>query len=191
MKFTKAPTDTFKKLVMNAGVLLSSFDPESAEAADSAILAATTGGSTFQATPSYSDMAEGIDNVPANMMELMKRDSWAATLSGTFRTTDAGNIALQLGSADVEGDKITPKSDLSADDFKDIWLVADYSEYNGDTNGGYVAIHLMNALSTGGFQLKTNDNGNGDMAFVFTAHYSMNAQSTVPFEIYVHAGTAD
>ena len=191
MKFTKAPVETFKKLVMNAGVVLSEFNPTSATVADSAILAATTGGCTFQATPEYSDMADGIDNVPSNMMELMKRDKWAATLSGTFRTTDAGNVALQLGSATVSGDKVVPKADLSASDFKDIWLVADYSEYNGESNGGFVAIHLMNALSTGGFQLKTNDKGNGDMAFVFTAHYSMSAQDTVPFEVYVHSGTAE
>lgn len=191
MKFTKAPIDTFKKLVVNAGVLLSAFSPETATVEDSAILAATSGGTTFQATPEFSDKGEGIDNVPTNMLELKKLDSWVATLSGTFRTTDAGNVALQLGAADVSGDKVKPRKDLKLSDYKDLWLVADYSEYNGESNGGFVAVKLMNTLSTGGFQLKTNDKGNGDMAFVFTAHYSMQAQDTVPFEIYVHEGAEE
>ena len=49
----------------------------------------------------------------------------------------------------------------------------------------------MNALSTGGFKLQTADKAKGQMAFEYTAHYSMNAQETVPFEIYVKAGTAE
>ena len=31
MKFTQIPQDTFKKLVLNAGVLLSAFNPATAE----------------------------------------------------------------------------------------------------------------------------------------------------------------
>jgi hypothetical protein len=77
------------------------------------------------------------------------------------------------------------------DDFEDIWLVGDYSDKNGPTNGGYIAIHMMDTLSTGGFQLQTADKAKGQFAFEFTAHFSMDAQDTVPFEIYVHPGTAE
>ena len=56
---------------------------------------------------------------------------------------------------------------------------------------GTFAIHLMNALSTGGFQMKTADKAKGQFAFEYTAHYSMSAQDTVPFEIYIKAGTAE
>ena len=57
--------------------------------------------------------------------------------------------------------------------------------------GGYIAIHLMNALSTGGFQLQTSDRAKGQFAFTYTAHYSMSAQDTVPFEVYIKAGEAE
>ena len=69
--------------------------------------------------------------------------------------------------------------------------MGDYSDKNGETNGGFIAIKLLNALSTGGFQLKTADKAKGQFAFEFTGHYSMSAQDTVPFEIYIKAGTAE
>ena len=69
--------------------------------------------------------------------------------------------------------------------------MGDYSDKNGDTNGGFIAIHMMNALSTGGFQIQTADKAKGQFAFEYTAHYSMSAQGTVPFEVYVKAGTAE
>ena len=38
MKFTQIPQDTFKELVLNAGVLLSAFSPDTAEVADGTII---------------------------------------------------------------------------------------------------------------------------------------------------------
>ena len=48
---------------------------------------------------------------------------------------------------------------------------------------------MLNGLSTGGFQLKTGDKSKGQFTFEFTGHYSINAQDTPPFEIYIKAGT--
>lgn len=59
-----------------------------------------------------------------------------------------------VAAADEAVGKITPRNDIAAEDFKDIWLVADYSDKNGAKKGGYLAIHMLNGLSTGGFQLK-------------------------------------
>ena len=55
-------------------------------------------------------------------------------------------------------------------------------------NGGFIAIHMFNALSTGGFKLKTADKSKGTMSFEFTGHYSIADQTKVPFEIYIKAG---
>ena len=101
----------------------------------------------------------------------------------------AGQLAAAADVTAASG-KITPRRDIALTDFKDLWLVGDYSDINDDTNGGFVAIKMMNTLSTGGFQLKTSDKAKGQFAFEFTAHFSMDAQDTVPFEIYVKAGTA-
>ena len=191
MKYTKIPESTFKNLQLNAGVLLSAFDPGTATVANESIIGATTGGINFTATPTFSDYGEDIDNCPKNMMELKKLDSWEISMSGTYVTVDANAVKALVGAADVSGNKITPRNDLKLSDFTDVWWVGDYSDQNGETNGGFVAIHMMNALSTGGFAIQSSDNGKGNFAFTYTAHYSMSAQDTVPFEVYVKAGTAE
>ena len=194
MKFTKIPSDTFQKLQINAGILTTDFTPATGTIGEAGQIGATTGGVNFTATPTYSDFGEDIDNCPKNMKELKKLDSWEAKMSGTFVNADTAIAKRLCGAADIgttDTTKVTPRNDLKDADFADIWLVGDYSDKNGETNGGFIAIKLLNALSTGGFQLKTADKAKGQFAFEFTGHYSMSAQDTVPFEIYIKAGTAE
>ena len=188
--FTKIPENTFKQLAINAGVLLSDFDPTTATYADSDMIGPTTGGVNFTATPTYSDYGEDIDNCPKNTKELKRLDDWEVKMSGTFIAVNA-DLARRLAAlADVSGNKITPRSTVDIEnDFMDVWLVADYSEVNTGANAGFIAIHLMNALSTGGFQIQTADKAKGQFSFEFTGHFSMDAQDTVPYEIYIQGGT--
>lgn len=192
MKFTQIPTDTFENLQMNAGILLDEFTPSTGVIGK--IIGATTGGINFTATPTYSDYGEDIDNCPKNMKELKKLDSWEATLSGTFASVSASLAKTLIGAADADSSDAThivPRNDILETDFQDIWWVGDYSNLNGDKNGGFCAVHLINALSTGGFQIQSTDKAKGQFAFSFTGHYSMDDQSRVPFEIFVKAGTAE
>lgn len=186
MKFTQIPEDTFSKLQMGAGILCKTFTPLSGTV--SGLIGATTGGVSFNATPTYSDFGEDIDNCPKNMKELKHLDTWDIGMSGTFVTIDADVAKLIAGAADAASDKVTFRNDLKAEDFSDIWWVGDYSDKNTGDNAGYVAIHMMNALSTGGFQMQSTDKAKGNFAFEFTAHYSIDAQDTVPCEVYVKAG---
>ena len=194
MKFTKIPNDAFQKLQINAGILTTDFTPATGTIGEAGQIGATTGGVNFTATPTYSDFGEDIDNCPKNMKELKKLDSWEVKMTGTFVNADTAIAKRLCGAADIgtpDTTKVTPRNDLKDADFADIWLVGDYSDKNGETNGGFIAIKLLNALSTGGFQLKTADKAKGQFAFEFTGHYSMSAQDTVPFEIYIKAGTAE
>lgn len=194
MKYTKIPSDTFQKLQINAGILTTDFTPATGTIGEAGQIGATTGGVNFTATPTYSDMGADIDNCPKNMKELKTLDSWEAKMAGTFVNADTAIAKRLCGAADIgttDTTKVTPRNDLKDADFDDIWLVGDYSDKNGETNGGFIAIKLLNALSTGGFQLKTADKAKGQFAFEFTGHYSMSAQDTVPFEIYIKAGTAE
>lgn len=194
MKFTKIPFDAFQKLQINAGILTTDFTPATGTIGEAGQIGATTGGVNFTATPTYSDFGEDIDNCPKNMKELKKLDSWEVKMTGTFVNADTAIAKRLCGAADIgttDATKVTPRNDLKDADFDDIWLVGDYSDKNGETNGGFIAIKLLNALSTGGFQLKTADKSKGQFAFEFTGHYSMSAQDTVPFEIYIKAGTAE
>ena len=192
MRFTQIPTTAMEEMQLNAGVLLSSFTPSSAEV--SGIIGATTGGIKFSAIPTYSDFGEDIDNCPKNMMELKRQDSVEVKISGTFVTVTASTAKKLMAAADVgtsDQTKITPRNDLKTEDFADIWWVGDYSDKNGANNGGFVAIHVMHALNTGGFQLQTGDKSKGQFPFEFTGHYSIGAQDVVPYEVYVKAGTEE
>ena len=194
MKFTQIPTNTFKELQLNAGILTSNFTPATGTVESNTILGATSGGINFTATPSYTDLGDDIDNCPKNMMELKKLDSWEAKMSGTFLTVNTTQAKSLLAAADIgssDTTKVTPRNDVAVTDFDDIWWIGDYSDKNGATNGGYIAIHMMNALSTGGFQIQSGDKAKGQFAFEYTAHYSMDAADTVPFEIYIKAGTEE
>lgn len=194
MKFTRIPIDAFQKLQINAGILTTDFTPSTGEVGADGQIGATTGGVTFTAAPTFTDFGEDIDNCPKNMKEFKRQDMVEAKMSGTFINADTKTAKLLCGAADIDASdttKVVPRMDLKDSDFTDIWLVGDYSDKNGAKNGGFIAIHLMNALSTGGFQLKTADKAKGQFAFEFTAHYSLAKQDKVPYEIYIKAGTEE
>lgn len=184
-KFTRIPQSTFDEMQLDAGMLLNKFDPETgAEPADEDIICATTGGITASCVPAYSDMGEDVDNCPNNMMELMQLDSWACKMAFTSLGSSPESIRLALGAADVDtaSGKITPRSELKQTDFADVWWVGDRAD------GGMVAICLKNALSTGGFSLKTTKNGKGQTSVELTGHVSIDAQDIVPMEFYSQEG---
>ena len=196
-KFTQIPTDTFKKLQLGAGILTAKFDPATGALTASNIIGATSGGVAFEATPSFTDFGEDIDNCPKNTKELKRLDSWEAKMSGSFVTMDTNVATSVIGTAAVAGSdqtKVVPRNSVDAKDFEDIWWVGDYSDVNEDGSStgkaGFIAIRLINALSTGGFKIQSGDKAKGTFEFEYTGHYSLENINTVPFELYIHAGSA-
>lgn len=185
MRFTKIPETTFKQIQLNAGVLVTDFNPETGELKGEDIIGATSGGVSFEASPEFSDYGEDIDNCPKNMKELKVLDNVEAKMSGSFVTVSADMIKLLIGAADTSDGKITPRRDLVDEDFTDLWWIGDYSDDNSDETGGFLAVHLMNSLSTGGFKIQSNDKAKGTFDFEFTGHYSMDAQDVVPYEVFI------
>ena len=177
--FTKIPQDTFSELQLDAGVLLNKFDPAKVAApADEDIICANTRVINISCVPTYSDMGEDVDNCPTNTKELKHLDGWDCKMSFTALGTSPESIKLALGAATVETSKVTPNRDLKQEDFKDIWWAGDRAD------GGAVAACLKNALSTGGFTLKTTKNGKGQVSVELTGHVSIEAQDVMPMEFY-------
>ena len=183
--FTVIPEDTFNALQLDAGVLLNTFNPASPAVTDAAIICATTGGIQASCVPTYSDLGEDVDNCPVNMKELKHLDSWECKISTTSLGTSAELIRMALGAADVTASSgmIVPRRDLAQTDFSDIWWVGDRAD------GGFVAIQLKNALSTGGFSLQTTKNGKGQISIEITGHVSINAQTVMPMVFYSSVAT--
>ena len=187
MKFTKISPDAFQNIQLNAGVLLSDFEPESGNLEASNIIGATSGGVNFTATPTITDFSEDIDNA-TRAKEFQRITDYAASMSGTFVTLTEAQVKLLLGAADVDGTKITPRHELKDEDFTDLWWGGDYSDKNSEESGGFIAIHLKNSLSTGGFSIQSGKNAKGTSAFTFTGHYSIENIDEVPFEVFVKVG---
>lgn len=188
MTFTQIRASTFEELQANAGVALRTFDPASftGELEIENILFATSGGFSFSDTPEYRDAGANIDNAPKNTKELKKFVRREVKLSGSRVTFTPETIKNDMAAADISTvsgsnnvTKITPRDELKAEDYQDLWIVGDYG------NGGYLAVHLMNALSTGGFSWKTNDQDNGTSDIEYTAHYSIENQKQAPYEVYI------
>lgn len=197
MKFTKLPPDTFQKLVLNAGILVDAFTPATGVIGN--LMGATTGGITFNSNPTYTDFGEDVDNCPNNTMELKRIDQFDPAMSGTFLTLTAAVVKDLIGAADIAvGDNthVVPRDHLIEDDFSDVWWIGDYSDINDDggtgstKSAGFLAIHLMNSLNTGGFQITSAKKAKGQMAFDFHGHYSLENIEEVPFEVYCKAGVA-
>lgn len=182
MKFTKIPQDTFEQLQVDAGVLVKDFTPTADATLDETkIITATTGGIQVSCVPTYSDYGEDVDNCPANMKELKHLDSWECRMAFTALGTSVELIKLSLGAADVDGTnkaKIIPRRDLKQADFADLWWIGDRAD------GGFVAVKIINALSTSGFSLQTTKNGKGQNSIELTGHVSIEAQDVVPMEFY-------
>lgn len=186
-KYTLVPADAFKQIQTNAGVLLKNFDVSTATVAASDIVCATTGGIQFADTVTYVDFGEDIDNCPANMKEFKRANGHEVKLSGTAVSLSSKFVKDMVGSAEVSQPsanvtKVTPLNELKDSDFQTLWWVGDYGE------DGFAAIELLNALSTGGFQLQSTDEGKGQSSFEFTGHYELAEQDKVPYNLYLCEG---
>lgn len=191
LTFTQIRKTTFEELQVNAGVVLTEFEPDKFTGTLdlSTILFATSGGITFTDTPEYKDAGEGIDNAPKNVKELKKFSKREVKLSGSAITFTPESVKMVMAAADISDvsttgtgtvKKITPRDVLNDTDFVDLWVVGDRGN-----DGGWIAIHLMNVLSTGGFSWKTADQDNGTSDFEFLGHYTLEDQNKVPYEAFI------
>lgn len=195
-KYTQIPTNTFEQLVINAGILCESFTPSTGEV--TGLLGATSGGISFEDTPSFKDWGEDVDNCMKNTKQLKRLESREVKISGTFITMTAAMAKRLSAVADIDSTdttKVVPRADVLPGDFEDLWLVCDYSNINTDGSStgkaGYIAIKLINSLSTGGLKIQTTDKEKGKFSFEFTGHYDISNPALVPYELYIKAGTAD
>lgn len=177
-KFTQVKQDAFEEMQLDAGVLAKAFDPDTGTLNNEDIICATTGGISVSCVPTYSDLAEDVDNAPNNMMEYKHLDGWEAKMSTTSLGTSPESIRLSLGAADIVGNKVVPRRNIKLTDFQDLWWIGDRAD------GGMAASKLINALSTGGFSLQTTKNGKGQISLEFTGHVSIKDQDTMPMEFY-------
>ncbi len=193
--FNILPSDVRDQIQMNAGVLLTTFDPTNpyVTPTDDKIIAVTTGGINPVCTPEMTDLFEDVDNAPNNTMEGAQISGYTCTMGFTSIKFNAQNIAWAVGASDTTtlsngAKKIVPRRDIELTDFRDIWWVGD------KVNGGAIAICLKNAISTGGLNIQTTKNGKGTSQTTLTGYVSAADVSKAPMEFYdipPEGGTVD
>lgn len=174
--------DEFKKLQFQAGAFLKTFDPTGAtpiKATD--MIGLTSGGITASCKPNTIDLLEDVDEVPSGTKQGLHITSWDCSMSATLLSlsTDTSKLTLGAATVDTGTGKVTPREDYEDNDFTDIW-------WHGNLlGGGYAAIHLMNAVSNNGFELKTNKDGKGNLTLSLKGHYDIADTNTAPMEFYI------
>lgn len=185
-RFTQVKYDAFKEIQVEAGVILKNFDPANPVIDRHDIVCVTSGGITITAKPSFTDYFEDVDNVPNGTKEGVQVESWECSLATTALDTSAESIKMALGVADIDANddtRITPRRDINLSDFtSSLWWVGDRAD------GGFIAVQVLNVLSTDGFVLSTTKNGKGTTSITLTGHFSLDAVDTVPMNFYVIEG---
>lgn len=181
MKFTKIPEDTFNELQVNAGVIVKTFNPAVGTLDMNSLVTATTGGIKVDCKPTFEDYGSDVDNAIKNSKELKRKTEMDVKFACTALCFNRETIKMSLGASDVRtaDGAIISRKDLKQSDFQSLWFIGDLS------NGGYLAIRFIDALSTGGFSLQTADKGKGKLALEFTAHSSLSSQDVEPVEFYL------
>ena len=192
-------SETFKKLQLNAGIVLKDFDYSAittASALKTAVaaaktagnmLGATRGGGTFTAT--RETRSPEVDGKRYNYKGGMFVDSIDAYLSTTLLEITPDNLvtALGTGEATTSGAKTTIKMHTAIDD-------DDYIEnicWIGDTaEEGFVIIALLNAINMADFSLTYADKNEGTLPVELHATQDeVDDYDYAPFEI-VHFAPA-
>lgn len=192
MQFTQVPSTTFSTLQINAGIIVDDFTPATGVIGN--LLCATSGGITFNANPNWEDFGSDVDNIPPRTKQLSRVTYYDPQVTANSVTMTAALAAKLSGpGAFASGDAThyIPAHGFATDVADDIWIIGDYSDKNtGAANAGFVAIHIKDAINTGGFQWTTTKDGKGQFALDMHGHYDINSPDVVPYDIYVKAGTA-
>lgn len=185
-RFTQVKLDAFKQLQLEAGVIVSDFNPANPVLDKSKILFVTTGGINPICKPSFNDYFDDVDNMPSNTKQGKQIDQYECSIATTVLDVSPEGVKITLGAADIDANdtsRVTPRGYLKLDDFIDsLWWVGDKAD------GGFAAIQLLNALSTDGFSLKTTKKGKGNTALTLMGHYDANNIDVVPMNFYIVDG---
>lgn len=187
MSYTGFTETTPEKLLLDAGAFFKNFEVGT-DTFDSAVLGgkllgATQGGGTFSAIPTIRQIE--IDGIKGRAKGMNAIDEWVVTLSANIKEVSEEILVTSLTSgSSATGStgykKITGNNYIELTDYiNNITWVGKLS--GSDTP---VIIQVLNALSTGGLTLQTQDKNEAVIALTFTGNYAADDLDTPPFEIH-------
>lgn len=200
MRYEKVNPNLFQHTISGAFILLRDFDTETGVIDPAEILAATTEDTTFTASPTWVNRFERINGINGEYKEGMHNSGSTITFDGTAISSDDEFIrdltalaGLQKSGGSLDSpttlSTIVPRTDVLDSDFKDIWVVTNYGDNNSELSGGFLAIHLKNALSVNGLQIRGVNNDYGTFPFSYKAFKTLEAQTEEAYEIFIRRST--
>lgn len=170
---------------LGVGVLLNSFDVTAPSITATNIIAATTGGITFNINPTVDDLGSDVDNCPEKTVELAYVSKYDVSLATTLLNLGNTGVTMALGAVDMAENSTagvkayTLRYDLETTDFQTMWWLG------GLADGRYLAVQLLRGFNTGGFSLKTTKNGKGQTAITITGFNTVSSPSVIPAVVYI------
>lgn len=190
---TALSAEAYSNVQTNAGVFLIGVDPadfETLDAFNEAVanaiigdecLGATRGGGAFNVTKETRTIEA--DGRRYGFVGDKVVDSIDAMLSTTLLEVTPENLKKAIAAADVQDGtwykKIAPRTNYKDEDYIPVltWV--------GDTNKGFIAIVLYNALNTADLNYTITDKGEGTLPVEFHAHQEdVSKLDTPPFMVY-------
>ena len=162
--------DAFKSIPKGSGNILSDFSLETPKIDETNVIHATQGGVTI----TYQNSTE-------DTLSEMEVTGTTATISYTTPNADPKSIQLAIGTADIDPEDpthVVARLKTALTDFKPIWWVGPM------IGGGFIAVKLYNAMSTGGLSLKSEHRGGGSMQITLTAFADLENPEQAPMEFY-------
>lgn len=179
----------FEDMAYGSGILVKNFDPTTFEPpAEGDTYMVTTGDITINDNFTRVDLGEDVNGIYFSYAELQVITAKeAATVTVTALNFGADDIRRALGAADIDSqdeNHVTTRLYYKSSDFENIAII--YPK----VGGGYVALVMDKALSTGGLSITTTKNGKATMSLTITAFRSIEDKTKAEIEYYSFVPTA-
>ena len=187
MDFDILQEEDFQAMTFDSGIIVKDFDPTNfTMPSEGDVTLVTSGDITVTDNVTRADLGEDVNNIHfvyAELQVVTGKDAATITVTGLkFGTED---IRRALGAADIDTQderKVTTRLYYKSTDFENLTFIMH------KLDGGYVAVVMNKALSTGGLSITATKGGKGRMALTFTGFRSINDKTKGEIDYYIAAG---
>lgn len=167
------------------GCLVKNFNPETwTNPVEGTIPYITTNQISIQHQVTYENLGTDINGIHVNYKELeIVTGIQASTMTFTALGFSVNDIKNYIGAASVSGNKVTTTLSITDSDFMNITWVGH------KVDGGWVAVVMPYALSTGGLNITANKNQKGNSQVTLTGFRSITNKTQGEIECYVKAAS--
>ena len=189
MDFDILQESDFNAMVFDSGILVKDFDPDNyTPPAEGDVSVVTSGDITVNDAVTSVNLGDDVNNIFFQYLELqVVTGKQAATIGVTALKFDTEGLRKALGAADIDQSdsrKVTTRLYYKDTDFENMTFLMHR------VDGGYVAVVMNKALSTGGLAITATKGGKGRMALTFTGYRSINDKTKGEIDYYVSTGTS-